>query len=117
MDDRYSKFNIIWTFDNPGTFKFMVSKLALDTLTQKGCERVQITLWGPTTRLVAEQEQVQRGIRELMDAGVYVVACRASAEEYKVVERLEAFGGIELKKLSKRAVDDSLGTDEKIVMV
>ena len=116
MEESYKKFNMFWTFDNPGAFKFMVCKTVRDALLQKGCESVRLTLFGPTTKLVAEQEQVRNGLLELMRDGVSVVACADSVARYKVREQIESIGGIEIKKLAKRAADDS-PPDEKIVLL
>lgn len=113
MDDRFNKLSILWTFDNPGTFKYIITPLITDNL-GKG-KAVRLTLLGNTTKLVAEKEKVQVDLRKLMDLGVKVVACEESVELNKVREALEAFGGIEIKRLAKRALDDSSGPDEKIM--
>ena len=114
MEEGYNKLNIYWTFDNPGCFKFMVRKMALDAIKQEHCESVKLTLFGPTTKLAAEQEDVRNGLLELMSCGVSVIACEDSVRQYQVREALESIGGIEIKKLAKRAVDGAL-PGEKIV--
>ena len=116
MDDIYNKLNIIWAFDNPGTFKYIITPLIVDALKRPG-KYAQLTLLGATTKLVAEQEKVQDDLRKLIEQGLTVVACKESVELHKVHEKLEALGGIEIKQLAKRALDDSSGPDEKIMML
>lgn len=113
MGNNYKKLNIIWTFDNPGSFRYIIIPLMTENLKQG--KKVQLTIWGPTAKLVAEQEKVQADLRRMMEQGVTVVACKESVELHKVREDVEAFGGIEIRQLAKRALDDTSGPDEKIM--
>lgn len=117
MVDRYKKMNIIWSFDNPGAFKYIIRKVALDALKRKDCEAVQLTLVGSTVKSLVEHPALYEGMAELVEAGVSVVACLESAKQYAVCEALSAIEWVELKKLASRAADDASGPDEKIVMV
>lgn len=115
MNEHYKKLNIIWTLANYSNFRFIIIPLINENF--KHGKRVQLTIWGQTTKFVTEQEKVQNDLRHLMEQGVTIVACKESAELHKVREQLEAFGGIEIKQLAKRALDDSSGPDEKIMML
>lgn len=114
MDDCYKKLNILWSFDNPGAFRYIISKTAMNAIKREGCERVQITLFGGAIRLAAEQARVREGLKELMAAGVIVVASQDDVEAQKLRDKIEAIEGIEIKKLPKRAVDGTSGPDEKL---
>lgn len=115
MDEHYKKLNIIWALASYSAFSFIIIPLINENF--KWGKRVQLTILGPTIKLVTEQEKVQNDLRRLMEQGVTIVACKESVELHKVREQLEAFGGIEIKQLAKRALDDSSGPDEKIMML
>ena len=68
---------------------FMYSRNAL----LKGWwNQVQLVVWGPSTKLLAEDRELQQELGELKAAGVRLMACRACALMYGVDERLEELG-------------------------
>ena len=49
-------------------------------------------LWGPSDRLLVEDEELQAGVQAMMADGVEVLACKACADRLGVTEDLEALG-------------------------
>lgn len=116
MEAGYKKIRLFWSHDNPGVFKFMVCKAVIDSLAQYGRGNVCLTLFGPTVLMAAEQEAIKKPLQEFMAEGMRLVACEKSVELYQVREQIEAIGGVEIKKIAKRAVDDAL-PDEKMIFL
>jgi hypothetical protein len=55
-------------------------------------EEVRLLLWGPSDRLLVEDEELQTRLRAMMDDGVEVLACKACADRLGVGEDLAALG-------------------------
>ncbi len=48
-----------------------------------------LIIWGATAKRVSENADIQKKIKEAMDAGVYVTACKACADQLGVTDTLE----------------------------
>jgi hypothetical protein len=55
-------------------------------------DEVRLLLWGPSDRLLVEDEELQTRIRAMMADGVEVLACKACSDRLGVSEKLEALG-------------------------
>jgi hypothetical protein len=83
---------ILWTNADPITFEKMVSMYACNSSRHQWWKKVTVIVWGSTTKLTAENRQVQDEIKEMLEAGVFVTACRACADELGVTSILEGLG-------------------------
>jgi hypothetical protein len=52
----------------------------------------RLVIWGPSAKLLAEDESLQAEIQEVADAGVKLEACKACADNYGVSEKLSEIG-------------------------
>jgi hypothetical protein len=55
-------------------------------------DEVRLLLWGPSDRLLAEDAELQDGIRAMMVEGVEVLACKACSDRLGATEALEQLG-------------------------
>jgi hypothetical protein len=55
-------------------------------------DEVRLLLWGPSDRLLAEDAELQEGIRAMIADGVEVLACKACSDRLGTTEALEALG-------------------------
>jgi hypothetical protein len=53
---------------------------------------VRLIVWGPSSKVLSEDQELQEKIREMQEAGVLVEACKACADRYGVSEDLEQLG-------------------------
>lgn len=83
---------LIWSARDPDVARHMVFMYAGNARRQAWWSRVRLVVWGPSAELLARDEVLQAELAELMASGVEVAACRACAERYGVVPRLEALG-------------------------
>jgi hypothetical protein len=95
MDDSLDLY-ILWTNADPITAEKMVCMYAFNSLKHGWWENVTVIIWGATAKLVAENTDVQKGIRNLLEAEVHVTACKACADQLGVTSTLEGLG-IEVK--------------------
>ena len=73
-----------------------------------GGEKVTLIIWGATAKLVSEDVKMQEKVKEALDAGVHITACKACADQLGVTEILEKmnievkYWGVPLTDLLKR---------------
>jgi hypothetical protein len=61
---------------------------------------VQLIVWGPSSKLLAEDKELQAAVEAMMADGVVVKACKACADSYGVSDDLAALG-IEVKYMGQ----------------
>ena len=87
---------VLWTNDNPITAEKMVFMYTINSLIHGWWEKVTLIVWGAPTKLVSEDAEIQNKIKEALEAGVHVTACKACADQLGVTETLKQLG-IEVK--------------------
>jgi hypothetical protein len=80
---------VLWTNDNPVTAEKMVFMYTINSLIHGWWEKVTLIIWGAPAKLVSEDLAIQKKIREALDAGVHITACKACADQLGVTEALE----------------------------
>ena len=80
---------VLWTNDNPITAEKMVFMYTINSRIRGWWENVTLIIWGATAKLVGEDVNIQKLIKEAIEAGVHVTACKACADQLGVTETLE----------------------------
>jgi hypothetical protein len=80
---------VLWTNDNPVTAEKMVFMYIINSLIHGWWEKVTLIIWGASTKLVSENANIQEKIKEALDTGVHITACKACADQLGVTETLE----------------------------
>ena len=83
---------ILWTNADLETARLMVMMYATNSKLNRLWDEVTVILWGPTVRLVAENEMIQGLMQTSVQAGVKFSACISCAHQLGVAEKLEALG-------------------------
>ena len=105
--DAKSHLYVLWTSDNPVTAEKMVFMYTINSLIHGWWENVTLIVWGATAKLVSENADIQAKIREALDAGVHITACKACADQLGVTQTLEElkievkYWGVPLTELLK----------------
>ncbi len=55
-------------------------------------DEVKLIIWGPSSRLLAGDKELQARVKEMMESGVDVKACKACADMYGVSQKLSELG-------------------------
>jgi hypothetical protein len=83
---------VLWTNDNPVTADKMVFMYTINALKYGWWQKVTLVIWGATANLASSNTLIQQRIKEAQEAGIYVTACKACADQLGVSEALEALG-------------------------
>jgi hypothetical protein len=95
---------VIWTSGDREVARKMVFMYTKNSRLRGWWDRVRLVAWGPAARLISGDAELQEELQELKAAGVELLACRACADLYEVVDRLEALG-FEVKFMGKPLTD------------
>jgi hypothetical protein len=55
-------------------------------------DNVRLLVWGPSSKLLAEDTMLQRKLEDLKQVGVELYACKACADLYGVSDKLTQLG-------------------------
>jgi len=93
MSDRdLEKVLIVWTSGDRDVALKMVFMYAANAKRYGWWEEIHLLVWGPSQKLLSEDEELQAELAEMIELGVRVGACKACADSYPVAEELEALG-------------------------
>jgi len=106
---------VLWTNDNPITAEKMVFMYAVNSLVHGWWEKVTLIIWGAPTKLVSEDETIREMVKNALEVGVHVTACKACADQLGVTENLEKLN-IEVKYWGV-PLTELLKSDEKLLTV
>jgi hypothetical protein len=87
---------ILWTNGDPITAEKMVFMYGVNSRLKGWWDKVTLVIWGMPAKLSAENTTIQGKIKEALDAGVHVTACKACADQLGVTEALESMN-VEVK--------------------
>ncbi len=96
MEDNTNKLAVLWTSGDPDVAEKMCFMYTYNAKKQGWFDEVVLIVWGPSAKLLSENEMLQDYIKKMQDAGVKVEACTACAKMYGVDKKL-ADMGIEVK--------------------
>ncbi len=109
------KLSILWTNADPITADKMVFMYAINGKIRNWWDEIEIIIWGATAKLVVENNEIADRVKEAIDAGIKVSACRACAIELGVEDDLVALG-IETKYWGE-GLTEILKKDEKLLTI
>jgi len=89
---KANKLYILWTNADPVTSDKMVMMYGINSRLYGWWEEVTILIWGATARLAAGNEGIQERIKQALQAGVRVVACKGCSDQLAVSDKLEEMG-------------------------
>lgn len=91
---------ILWTSGDPDVALKMVFMYAGTSARVKWWGHVKLIIWGPSSKLTAENPEIQQGIAKMQENGVIIEACKACADDYGVSDTLSSLG-IDVKYMGK----------------
>lgn len=80
---------IPWTNGDPTTAEKMVFMYASNPMIRGWWNKVTLIIWGAPAKLSGESTQIQGKIKEVLEAGVHITACKAWPDQFIVTEILE----------------------------
>ncbi len=83
---------VLWTRGEKEFAEEMAFLYTLNAAKRGWWGTVTLIVWGSSTPLLANDEDLQETLDEMQEEGIEVEACRACAEDFGVADELEAMG-------------------------
>ena len=94
------KLAVLWTSGDPFVAHKVCFMYTHNAKKAGWWNEVQLIVWGPSSKLLAEDKKLQTAAKAMMADGVVIKACKACADSYGVSDDLAALG-IEVKYMGK----------------
>ena len=107
------KLFVIWSSGDREVATKMVFMYTLNAKRRGWWNDISLIVWGPSAKLVSEDKELQAKIKEMKDAGVELLACKACSDSYGVSDTLEQLG-IDVKYMGE-PLTQLLKEDQKII--
>lgn len=107
------KLFVIWSSGDREVATKMVFMYTLNAKLRGWWNDVSLIVWGPSAKLVSQDKELQAKIKEIKEAGVELMACKACSDNYGVSDSLEALG-IEVKYMGEPLTTILKGNDKII---
>ena len=83
---------VVWTSRDREVALNMVFMYAGNARKHGWWASVTMLVWGPSQKLLTEDQELQEQMAAMVERGVRFVACKACADSYGIAEELEALG-------------------------
>jgi hypothetical protein len=83
---------VLWTSGDRDVAINMVFMYTFNAKRRNWWNDVRLVVWGPSSRLLAEDEELQAEITKIREAGVILEACKACSDRYGVSDDLAQLG-------------------------
>ncbi len=109
------KLTVLWTSGDKDVAMKMVFMYTLNAKLRDWWESIDLIVWGPSAKLLSEDEELQEQVHKMIDANVKIFACKACADSYGVADSLTAMG-IEVRYMGE-PLTKILKEDQKIITI
>ena len=75
--------------------------------------KINLIIWGPSAKLVAENKLIQRELDYILQSGIIVEVCEGCTEVYGITEKIRSFG-IPVRFMGE-PFTEYLDSDEKLI--
>lgn len=99
-----SKLFVLWTSGDREVALKMVFMYTYNAKKNGWWDTIRFIVWGPSSKLLAEDTELQEGIKKMKEEGVELYACKACADLYGVADKLTELG-ITVKYIGKDLTD------------
>ncbi len=100
MSENTDKLVVLWTSSDREVALKMVFMYTQNSKLRGWWKDVTLIVWGPSSKLLSEDNELQMYVQSIKGVGVEVVACKACADEYGITADLEALN-IEVKYMGE----------------
>lgn len=83
---------VLWTSGDPDVASKVCFMYTHNAMKKHWFTNVTLIVWGPSSKLLAEDESLQATVKEMAADGVVIQACKACADSYGVSDKLSALG-------------------------
>jgi hypothetical protein len=105
---------VLWSSGDREVATKMVFMYTLNAKRRDWWKNVTLIVWGPSAKLLTQDSQLQDRIKEMREAGVSLLACKACSDSYGVSESLEKLG-IDVKYMGEPFTEILKDNRQKVI--
>lgn len=91
MEDN-NKLVVVWTSGDKEVAMKMVFMYTYNAKKYEWWDDITLLIWGPSSKLLSEDKELQDYVKEMKDIGVNLLACKGCSDLYDVSDELEQIG-------------------------
>ena len=107
------KINILWSSGDKAVAQKLVFMYTLNSKLHGWWDEVSLIVWGPSANLLANDSELAREVKKMIEEDIEILACKACSDSYGVSDKLIQMG-IEVKYMGKD-LTSILKQDEKLL--
>ncbi|MGB3862560.1 MAG: DsrE family protein [Candidatus Aminicenantaceae bacterium] len=100
VSNEPSKLVVVWTSGDREVALKMVYMYTYNAKKNGWWDNIRLIVWGPSSKLLSEDKELQDYTQKMKEVGVEVFACKACADMYGISEKLEELG-LEVKYIGE----------------
>ena len=86
------KLVVVWTSGDKEVAMKMVFMYTYNAQKYGWWDDITLLVWGPSSKLLSEDQELQDYVKKMKDEGVNLLACKGCADMYEVSGKLEQIG-------------------------
>lgn len=86
------KLVIVWTSADKEVAMKMVFLYTFNAKKRGWWDDITLLVWGPSSKLLSEDKELQDYLKKILESGVHVLACKGCSDMYEVSDDLEQLG-------------------------
>lgn len=102
--EENNKLVVVWTSGDKEVAMKMVFMYTYNAKKYGWWDDITLLVWGPSSKLLSEDKELQDYIKEMKEVGVNLLACKGCSDLYEVSDDLEKLG-ITVKYTGKDLTD------------
>ena len=95
------KLNILWTTDNKDTIDNMLAMYAINSKANDWWTNMNVIIWGASAKLISCDNKYQVLVKEMIDSGVNVEACKVCSDNLGATQKLLELG-VDVKSMGEQ---------------
>ncbi len=96
QQNKSNRLVVLWSSGDKAVAMKMVFMYVTNGKKRGWWDEIALIVWGPSSKLLAEDQELQEEAKKMMEEGVKLFACKACSDSYGVSEKLSELG-IEVK--------------------
>lgn len=104
---------VLWTSPDKDVAIKMVHMYVYNAKINQWWDDIELIIWGPSAKLLSEDEDLQLSVQSMLDKNIKVVACKACSDSYGATQKLQNLG-IEVKYMGE-PLTEYLKSDCKVI--
>jgi len=94
------KLTVVWSTGEKDVAMRLIFVYLMDAKSMGWWDEINLVIWGPSAKLLAEDKEVQRELDFVQQSGIIVEACRGCTEAYGVTSKIKSLG-VEVKYMGE----------------